>query len=202
MFPLGDVTDKSQVRDAAAALGLAVHDKPDSQEICFVPGNDYKTLIRERRPDLRQPGEIRDQGGKVLGKHDGYTSFTIGQRRGLGVAAGLPIYVTAIDPGTNTVTVGERDDLLSGGLVAARMNWHADPPPDWADVEIKIRHMHKAAGGRVRGTPRGSAEAVFDHAQSAVTPGQAAVFYQGGLVLGGGWIEESVSPDDSLPRST
>lgn len=191
MFPLGEVTDKSQVRDAAAALGLAVHDKPDSQEICFVPGNNYKNLIRERRPDLQRPGDIRDRDGKVLGTHDGYTSFTIGQRRGLGIAAGLPIYVTAIDADTNTVTVGQRDDLLSSELIAERMNWHADPPADWTDVEIKIRHMHKAAAGRVRAMPDGSAEAIFDHPQSAVTPGQAAVFYQESMVLGGGWIQES-----------
>ena len=144
---------------------------------------------------MQRPGDIRDRDGNVLGRHDGYTSFTIGQRRGLGIAAGLPIYVTAIDAHTNTLTVGERDDLLSSELIAERMNWHADPPADWTDVEIKIRHMHKATAGRVRGRPNGSAEAVFDQPQSAVTPGQAAVFYTDGLVLGGGWIQAAAKRD-------
>ena len=189
VFPLGEVTDKSQVRDAAAALGLAVHDKPDSQEICFVPDNDYRRLLRERRPDLQRPGEIRDADGNVLGEHDGVSGFTIGQRRGLAVAMGFPVYVTGLDPQANTVQVGRRAELEHRGLVAARVNWLTDPPKSPTLAVIKIRHQHQPAPGRIAVCADGRVTATFDEPQFAVTPGQAAVFYDDdGVVLGGGWI--------------
>jgi len=190
LFPLGEITDKAEVRRIAAGLGLRVHDKPESQEICFVPDNDYRRLVRERRPQTRQSGEVRDSAGNVLGTHEGVASYTIGQRRGLGIAVGRPIYVTSLDVATNTVTVGPREELLDGGLVADQVNWLTDPPPvgRWCPAEIKIRHRHTPAAGRIRLRPDGGVEAAFDEPQPAVTPGQAAVFYDGELVLGGGWI--------------
>ncbi|MFQ5807657.1 MAG: tRNA 2-thiouridine(34) synthase MnmA [Phycisphaerae bacterium] len=128
LFPVGEIADKGEVRRIAAELGLRVHDKPDSQEICFVPDNDYRQLIRERRPEAVRPGEVHDAAGNMLGTHDGVARYTIGQRRGLGIAVGKPMYVTRLDLLSNTVTVGPRDELLSKGLVADQINWLTDPP--------------------------------------------------------------------------
>ncbi|MCH8807420.1 MAG: tRNA 2-thiouridine(34) synthase MnmA [Planctomycetes bacterium] len=198
LFPLGEIEDKARVRRIAADLGLRVHDKPDSQEICFVPNNDYRQLVHARRPETKRTGEVRDTEGHLLGSHDGVASFTIGQRRGLGIAAGKPIYVTHLDVLSNRVTVGPRERLLSGGLIADNINWLSDPPRESVPVEIKIRHMHTAAPGTLRAHwgEQGSAlptevEATFEQPQPAVTPGQAAVFYADGTVLGGGWIREA-----------
>lgn len=195
LFPLGEIASKSEVRRIAAELGLRVHDKPESQEICFVPDDDYKRLVRERRPETFRPGEVRDSAGNVLGTHEGVASYTIGQRRGLGIAAGTPIYVTKLDATSNTVTVGPRAELMSNGLVADDVNWLADlPDPGAAGVraEIKIRYMHTAAPGFIRVLSNGDAAATFDEPQTAVTPGQAAVFYRDDIVLGGGWIRAAV----------
>ena len=227
LFPLGDIADKAEVRRIAAELGLRVHDKPESQEICFVPDNDYKVLVRQRRPETRRPGEVRDRDGRVLGTHDGIVNFTIGQRRGLRIAAGKPVYVTKLDLASNTVTLGPREDLLSSGLIAERVNWLVDAPAvgEWRPAAIKIRHMHAAVPGAIRVVPAGidraeigsvasgaspdgdgrsgdgpaehrsetgaTVDVRFDEPQLAVTPGQAAVFYAGDIVLGGGWIERA-----------
>ncbi len=171
LFPVGEIPDKGDVRRIAAQLGLRVHDKPDSQEICFVPDNDYKRLVHERHPDARRPGEICDSAGNVLGTHDGVAGFTIGQRRGLGIAVGKPIYVTRLDVLSNTVTVGPREKLLSRGLIADQPNWLVDPsalarfeisdlrshahdlcsrPSGAVRAEIKIRYMHTPAPGSIR----------------------------------------------------
>lgn len=193
LFPLGEVADKRDVRRIAAELGLRVHDKPDSQEICFVPHQDYRCLVRQRRPDTCHPGEIRDRAGKVLGTHDGVAGFTIGQRRGLGIALGSPVYVTRLDVLNNVVTVGPRAELLSSGLIAEGVNWlwrAALEQP--VRAEIKIRYLHEPAPGALRLLPGGDVEVRFDTPQPAVTPGQAAVFYDGQIVLGGGWIREAV----------
>ncbi|MBP7745360.1 MAG: tRNA 2-thiouridine(34) synthase MnmA [Phycisphaerae bacterium] len=208
LFPIGEIADKAEVRRIAADLGLKVHDKPDSQEICFVPDGDYKELVRARRPETQRPGEVRDAAGHVLGTHDGVANFTVGQRRGLGIATGAPIYVTRLNVLDNTVTVGSREELLSGGLVAERVNWLTDPPAagEWRPATIKIRHTHTPASGAIRVAgwvarsgaagpceanttlPESCVEARFDEPQAAVTPGQAAVFCDGEFVLGGGWI--------------
>lgn len=191
LFPLGEIADKGEVRRIAAKLGLRVHDKPESQEICFVQNNDYKQLVRARRPETLRPGEVRDSSGNLLGTHEGVASYTIGQRRGLGIATGSPIYVTRLDVETNIVTVGPREELLSPGLVADQVNWLTDPPPvgESRPAEIKIRYMHTAAPGTIHVLAGNNVEATFDRPQPAVTPGQAAVFYGGdGVVLGGGWI--------------
>ncbi len=126
LFPLGEIAEKADVRRIAANLDLRVHDKPDSQEICFVPNDDYRQIVRQRRPEAVRPGEVRDTAGKVLGMHEGVADFTIGQRRGLGIATGRPVYVTRLDVITNTVTVGTREELSSGGLIAERVNWLVD----------------------------------------------------------------------------
>lgn len=199
-FPLGDMTDKSQVRSIAADLGLRVHDKPDSQEICFVPDNDYKRLLDRRRPELSQPGEFRHTDGRVLGKHAGISGFTIGQRHGLGLAVGEPIYVTHLDAETNTVTVGPRDALDAAGLIAERMNWLSDPPALGTTIAAtaRIRHMHTPAACTIERRADESVAATFATPQSAVTPGQAAVIYDGDLVLGGGWISRPIRTDKAI----
>jgi tRNA-specific 2-thiouridylase len=196
LFPLGDVADKAEVRAAAEALGLHTHDKPDSQEICFVPDQNYARLVRTRRPDAVRPGEIVDQEGRVLGHHDGLMRFTIGQRRRLGFAAGRPLYVTRLDVLNNRVVVGDASDVLHVGLIAGDVNWLTDPPAGSIRCDAKIRHMHTAAPATLtidRATDSRQVRVEFDTPQSAVTPGQAAVFYDGDVVLGGGWIRESLS---------
>ena len=196
LFPLGDIGDKAEVRRLAAELGLKVHDKPDSQEICFVPDNDYAALVREWRPETIRDGAIVDEAGQVLAMHHGITNFTIGQRRGLRYAAGEPRYVTRLDAETNTVVVGPRESLFARGLVAREINWLVDPPPIDAPqrAAIKIRHMHAPAAGQFVHRADGSVAATFDEPQSAVMPGQAAVWYRDdGVVLGGGWIESGVA---------
>lgn len=188
LFPLGEMTDKATVRAIAADLGLRVHDKPDSQEICFVPDHDYRRLVRERRPETARAGRVIDRDGNVLGTHDGIAAYTIGQRRGLGIAAGEPIYVTRLNVIDNTVIVGPREDLLASGLIAEQINWLIDPPAGAARGQIKIRHMHPPAAGAFAARSDGCVEARFDTPQMAVTPGQAAVFYDGDTVCAGGWI--------------
>ena len=197
LFPVGHIADKAEVRRLAAALGLETHDKPDSQEICFVPNQDHASLIRARRPDTVRSGEIRDRDGTVLGLHDGLANFTIGQRRGLGIAAGRPVFVTQLDVLSNTVHVGDAADVMHEGLLADQMNWLVRESLAGGSerrVEIKVRHMHTPAAGIIRQSAAGAVEARFDTPQLAVTPGQAAVFYDGDVVLGGGWIRESIRP--------
>ena len=197
-FPVGEIAEKTEVRRIAANLGLHVHDKPESQEICFVPGNDYKQLVRQRRPETQRPGDVRDAAGHLLGTHEGIVNYTIGQRRGLGIATGKPVYVTKLDFPSNTVTLGPWDDLLSSGLIADDINWLTAPPATCAtrSAAVKIRHMHTPAAGSIRVLESGAVEAVFDQPQSAITPGQAAVFYDDDIVLGGGWIERRVESSE------
>jgi tRNA-specific 2-thiouridylase len=195
MFPLGGYT-KPQVRELARELGLPVADKPDSQEICFVPNGDYAAFIeayfREKgvEPE-RTRGEIVDTSGRVLGEHSGVHHFTVGQRRGLRIAAAEPLYVIATNPAEQKVVVGRNDDLLRGRLTAKDVNWISIPPIDApVRAEVKIRNRHLAAPATLNPTSEPSrVEVRFDEPQRAVTPGQAAVFYNADLVLGGGWIE-------------
>jgi tRNA-specific 2-thiouridylase len=201
-FPLGRYT-KAQVRELARELGLPVAAKPDSQEICFVPNGDYAAFIdayfRERgiAPEKTQ-GEIRDTQGHVLGEHAGVHHFTVGQRRGLRIAAGEPLYVIATEPASQRVIVGRGADLLRANLTAKDMNWVSISPGAVATgapirAQVKIRNKHVAADATI--WPIGNnndatrIKISFDEPQRAVTPGQAAVLYDGDLVLGGGWIE-------------
>ena len=190
MLPIGEM-DKSVVRQVAEDRGLPVFDKPDSQEICFVPDNDYARLVARRSPDTVTPGDIVDTAGNVVGQHDGHQRFTIGQRRGIGVALGYPIYVTERDAASNTVTIGRKDDLLAAGCTADQTNWLLpadDLPRDWTACGVKVRYNSQPAPARVRITGDDTLEVAFDEPLEAVTPGQAVVCYDGDTVMGGGWI--------------
>jgi tRNA-specific 2-thiouridylase len=191
LFPIGGYR-KEEVRALAREAGLGVADKPDSVEICFVPDGDHASLIRQRRPQHATAGQIVDTAGKVLAEHNGIEQFTIGQRKGLGFAAGERRYVLKIVPGDNEVVVGPREELLASGLDASGVNWLIDAPPGDLACQAKIRYRHTAAPARVTVLPEGRAKVEFDTPQSAVTPGQAVVFYDGSRVLGGGWIESAV----------
>jgi tRNA-uridine 2-sulfurtransferase len=191
LLPIGGYR-KGEVRQIARAGGLGVHDKPDSVEICFVPDGDHSSLIRRRRPELATAGRIVDTSGKVLAEHPGIENFTIGQRKGLGFAAGERRYVLRIVPEENQVVVGEREELLSSGLIASRVNWLLDAPEAPYACSAKIRYRHVAAAATVTALPDRAASVRFAEPQSAITPGQAVVFYDGSRVLGGGWIENAV----------
>ncbi len=195
MFPLGGMT-KDEVRAHARRLGIPVAEKAESQEICFVPNGDYTAFIdawfREKGGSgLEWEGEIVDTSGRVLGRHAGVHRFTVGQRKGLGVAVGEPLYVIRTEPETQQVVVGRRDDLLRDELTARDVNWVSVPPIERpVRAQVRIRHQHKAAPAVLIPTSEPDRVLVrFDEPQRAVTPGQAAVFYQGDLLLGGGWIE-------------
>ncbi|MDP6635165.1 MAG: tRNA 2-thiouridine(34) synthase MnmA [Phycisphaerae bacterium] len=188
LLPVGRIADKQQVRRVAQSLGLVVHDKPDSQEICFAPDDDYISVLKSMAPEALTPGDIIDSSGTVLGKHDGYGRFTIGQRRGLRVAAGVPMYVTKIDPATATVTIGPRDEVMSRRLTASRANWHHDVPQQFT-ATAQIRYNHSGAQAEVRLTGEQTFEVEFIQPVGAITPGQAVVVYDADRLLGGGWID-------------
>ena len=192
LFPIGGYR-KEEVRAIARKAELPVADKPDSVEICFVPDGDHGALIHRRRPNRATVGHFVDTAGKVLAKHEGIENYTIGQRKGLGYAAGERRYVLRILPKSNEVVLGRRDELLASGLVASRVNWLLDEPPATPMAcQAKIRYRHTVTPATVTARPEGGARVVFAEPQSAVTPGQAVVFYDGPRVLGGGWIERSV----------
>ena len=187
-LPVGEYS-KKQVRELAAEMDLPVHAKQESQEICFVPDDDYARLVLQRAPELAQTGPILDSKGKILGQHEGVFRYTIGQRRGLGVALSEPAYVIHLDAVNNTVVLGSREELQGRKLIANKLNWLVDPVPvDPFAATVQIRYNHRGAPAVVY--PRGSEVLVeFDQPVSAITPGQAAVFYDDDIVLGGGWIE-------------
>jgi tRNA-uridine 2-sulfurtransferase len=188
LLPIGGMT-KSAVRDEARRLGLPLSEKPDSQDICFVPDRDYARIVRERRPEAFQPGAVLDAAGREIGRHEGIPAYTIGQRRGLGIAAGVPIYVIRIDPDANTVTVGSRADLARDELSASGVRWLVNPPAVPLRAAVKIRYSHAAASATVEPRDGDRVLVHFDEPQFAITPGQAAVFYDDDVVLGGGWID-------------
>ncbi|MCS7338910.1 MAG: tRNA 2-thiouridine(34) synthase MnmA, partial [Verrucomicrobiae bacterium] len=177
LFPLGELT-KAEVRAAARARGLVTFAKGESREICFVPGTDYARFLREEKLVKPQPGEIVDLTGRVLGRHDGIAFFTIGQRKGLRVAAGKPLYVVDLDPVNNRVVVGDAAALERTEFVVERCNWVAfDSPPSRFEAVVKIRYNHVGAPAIVEPRGGGRAKVQFAVPQRAVTPGQAAVFY-------------------------
>jgi tRNA-uridine 2-sulfurtransferase len=192
LFPIGGYR-KEEVRELARTAGLGVAEKPDSVEICFVPGGDHAEFIRSRRPALATAGHIVDTAGNVLADHDGFERFTVGQRKGLGFAAGERRYILEIVPSRNEVVVGEREELLATGLQASRVNWLIDLPRKTAlTCHAKIRYRNAGSPALVTTLPNGGARVEFAEPQSAVTPGQAVVLYEGERVLGGGWIEEAL----------
>ena len=188
LFPVGGYT-KAEIRAMARDHGLPVHDKPDSQEICFVPDDDYLAFVRGRRPQRETAGQLVDEDGNVLGAHAGIEAFTIGQRRGLGVALGAPRYVVQIEPSSKTVTVGRKESLEKIGLTAARFNWQGPAPVGPSHCLAQIRAQHRAVHATVEPLAEDRARVIFETAQSAISPGQVVTVYQGDLVLGGGWIE-------------
>lgn len=192
-FPIGDLT-KIQVREKAGTLGLQVAEKPESQEICFVPDRDYARFIEAYLPaDRFRPGVVVDAEGRVLGTHPGVQRFTIGQRRGLGISGfARPLYVTSIEAASARVTVGAKEQLIARGLVANEVNWIEEMPAGEARFGVKIRYRHPAVAARVRSNGGGTVQVFFEDACPAVTPGQAAVFYRGEQVLGGGWIARAL----------
>ena len=195
ILPIGELT-KDRVREIARDHDLPVFDKPDSQEICFVPDNDYAGLLKRTNPDRLQPGDIVDTDGKVIGEHEGHQHYTIGQRRGLGIAASLPLYVINREPERNRVIVGHREDLSSTGLLANQSNWFIEPPSSWLPCHAQIRYNASAVPARVKMLSEDQFTIEFDSPQFAVAPGQAVVCYDGDTVLGGGWIESAFQPND------
>jgi tRNA-specific 2-thiouridylase len=188
MFPIGEYT-KAEVRAMATERGLASADRPESQDICFVPGGDYRNLLREERPESINAGPILDKEGRELGRHQGLPLYTIGQRRGLGVAAGQPLYVTAFDPARNAVIVGPAEDLERHSLDAAGVTFVSDEWPTAPfECQAQIRAHATAVPAYVTPGEQGHIHVEFLKPQRAVTPGQAVVLYDGDVTLGGGRI--------------
>lgn len=192
LFPIGGMR-KPEVRAQALSMGLNVASKPDSVEICFVPDGDHAAVVKRRRPELATAGAIVDTAGNIVGTHDGYERYTIGQRKGLGVAAAARRYVLQIVPETRDVVIGDPDLLLANGLLASKVNWLIELPRKDIRCTVKIRYRHTPVEAVVIPRSNGDVEVQFDKPQTAVTPGQAAVFYLGSRVLGGGWIEHAIA---------
>ncbi len=194
LFPVGGHT-KSEIRAIAREHDLPVHDKPDSQEICFVPDDNYLKFVRDRRPGQETAGAIVDHDGAVVGEHSGIEAFTIGQRRGLGIALGTPRYVVQIEPATRTVTLGSRKALEKAGLTAAKFNWQGPTPDGPLACLAQIRAQHRAVPARVFPLDGERAKVIFELPQTAIAPGQVVTVYQDDLVLGGGWIEGAIDAE-------
>jgi tRNA-uridine 2-sulfurtransferase len=199
LFPLGSM-EKSAVRERARALGLRNADKPESQEICFVPDGNYASFVERAAPSAEiRRGSIVTGDGRAIAEHSGVHNFTVGQRRGLGIAAGTPMYVREIRAATGEVVVGSRDELNSAGLIAEQVRmvdpaWFEPARVEGGEIalEVKIRYRHPALPARLQMLSEERAEVRFEHGGPAVTPGQACVFYRGDEVLGGGFIERAV----------
>ncbi|MDA1000123.1 MAG: tRNA 2-thiouridine(34) synthase MnmA [bacterium] len=189
IFPLGDF-EKSQTREIARRLGLPTAEKPESQEICFVPKDDYRAFLQSERPGIDQPGPIVDREGRALGAHPGITNFTVGQRKGIGLGGGAPRYVLELQSGAATVVIGGREELRRERFLAERVAWSVPIPEEGARLLVQVRHRQRPAACRVRLLPEGFAEVVPEDpaALGAVAPGQAAVFYEGDIMFGGGWV--------------
>ncbi len=189
LLPIGKLT-KNEVRAKAKESGLSVCDKPDSQEICFVPDNNYSDFIKKYRNIAPQKGSIIDASGKLLGQHMGFWNFTIGQRRGLGIAAKEPLYVTEIRPKDNIIVAGDAKDVKKKRFLVKKVNWMVKAAKKERNLEVKIRYNHKRALASVKNLGGNKAEINFKEPQNAITPGQAAVFYDEEYVAGGGWIDK------------
>jgi tRNA-specific 2-thiouridylase len=190
-FPLGSFT-KDETRDMARAMGLSIADKPDSQDICFVPNGNYVSVIERLRPEAGEPGDIVHVDGRVLGRHEGIIHFTIGQRRGIGVSASEPLYVTALEPASARVIVGPKEALARRVIKLRDVNWLGEGSPADEQLYVKIRSTHPAVPARLAPSESPQLEIVLDEADFGISPGQACVFYeapgQNARVLGGGYI--------------
>ena len=192
IFPLGSVESKDEVRRIAHEFALPVAEKSDSQEVCFIPNDDYVTYLEENGSLVSTDGDIIHLNGQTVGRHHGTHRYTIGQRKGLGIAWSEPLYVTALDAERNIVVVGEQQHVYAGGLQADAVSWIVAPEGDAFTATCKIRYRHQPVGCRVRLLPEDACEVLFDRPQKAITPGQALVFYRGDEVLGGGRIAGSL----------
>jgi tRNA-uridine 2-sulfurtransferase len=191
LFPLGNLT-KGEVQQVYHETGLPVRESQrESMELCFIPEGDYQEFLQARR-GVGPPGDFIDAQGRVLGRHRGLECYTVGQRRGLGLPARKPYYVTGIQPEFNRVVLGHRAELNSSGLLASEMNWLINPPAGEFQARAVIRYRHPGVQSRIRLCGSGEVRVEFATPQSAVAPGQAVVFYEGDRVLGGGWIEERI----------
>jgi len=200
LFPLGEMT-KDEVRDAARCHGLYVAEKRESQEICFVPDGDYASFIERylkaegREAERPARGEIVDTQGRVLAEHEGVHRYTVGQRRGLGVSRPLPLYVVRVETEENRVVVGHEEELFASEFEVEGVNWVAfDEPTEAVRADVRVRYRHREAPANITPLGTGRARVRFDEPQRAVTPGQAAVFYRGEEVVGGGWIVKGSGP--------
>ncbi|HWR41132.1 MAG TPA: tRNA 2-thiouridine(34) synthase MnmA [Patescibacteria group bacterium] len=193
LFPLGGYT-KVQTREMAREWGLAVADKPDSQEICFIPDDDYKGFLKERVPEAMVPGNIVDLRGQVLGRHQGLPLYTVGQRKGLGLAAGHPLYVIALNTERNELVVGGNEEVFAEGLIAGDLNFITmDRLTEAMPVLAKIRYSAPPAPAMLNPLPDGRVSVLFSSPQRAVTPGQSVVFYDDDIVIGGGIIVKGLT---------
>ena len=192
VFPLGEIT-KDEARHQAREMGLPVHYIPESQEICFIPGNDYRFFVETRRgPGVNKNGNIIGVDGQKLGEHEGAYRYTIGQRQGLGIASSRPYYVKEIRPEANEVVIARREALFSRRVEANRFHWIGEMPPgNVMEVQAQIRYRHRAAPGSLEVISHDEVRFTFDEPQWAITPGQALVCYEGERVLGGGWIKNN-----------
>jgi tRNA-specific 2-thiouridylase len=189
-FPLGELA-KSETRALAERFALPVAAKPDSQDICFVPSGNYAALVQKLRPGAAEPGEIVDEAGRVLGRHDGVIHFTVGQRKGIGVASSEPLYVLRLEPETRRVVVGPRERLAQSRVVLAGVNWLGEMPGEkGAEVRVKLRSAQPPTAARIYLDGKGGGEAVLDEPAIGVAAGQACVAYDGTRVVGGGWIRQ------------
>ena len=188
MLPIGEYS-KEAIRRMASEIGLAVAEKRDSQEICFVPDQDHAGFIRRRRPDTDTAGEVVTTDGKVVGRHDGIERFTVGQRKGLGIALGEPYFVVRIEPDTRRVVLGMRDELARNELTAGEANWLIERPTEPFRASVKIRYRSRMVEATVTPLAECRFHVQFDEPRHGVAPGQAAVCFEGDHVLGGGWIE-------------
>lgn len=193
LFPLEQYT-KPQIREKAVQLGLQVADKPESQEICFIPDNDYKGFLVERvGTEKFKPGDFINTKGEVVGRHKGLPFYTVGQRKGLGLALGYPVFVAAMDPVQNTITVGREKEVFQQCLLAKENNFIAVAEPDKPmEVQAKIRYAAEPAPAEISPQADGRVKVIFTEPQRAITPGQAVVYYQDNLVVGGGTIDEVI----------
>lgn len=191
IFPLGGIADKESTRDIVRIAGLTVYDKPESQDICFVPGGDYRSILHGRADDAMMPGDVLDSAGRHLGMHGGYGLFTIGQRKGVGIASTQPLYVNTINPVNRTIIIGPREELGVLGLVASSINSFTDLPENFR-CGVKIRYNDFGKSASVRYIGDDTLEVLFDQPVYAVAPGQAVVFYEGDKIIAGGWIDRSI----------
>jgi tRNA-specific 2-thiouridylase len=196
LLPVGDST-KAETRALAADLGLSVvAEKPESQEICFVPDGDYMKILRSRLPESSPAlarGPIVTSDGRIVGEHHGFAAYTVGQRRGLPGGFPIPMYVVSIDPDTRAVVIGPREELLGRGVIAREMNWLAEAPRVGESVSVRVRHRAPLARGEIIRHEQDEIEIALDEPVSAITPGQSIVLYDGERVLGGGFIEAAVA---------